>query len=86
MFKDLFYLWFWVKSEGSTQEFLNYKKAKEYYHGLGDVNKSYYGVHLWRGLEGFHTTIIDPTVRFTPKYVLDELITLNITSRVDAEL
>lgn len=86
MFKDFFYLWFWVKSEGSTKSFMNYKKAKEYYHGLGDVNKSYYGCHIIRGGECFHTTIINPPVTFTPKYVLDELITLSIQFDVDSEL
>tara|TARA_R110000772_G_C13310322_1_gene440424 strand:- start:27022 stop:27300 length:279 start_codon:yes stop_codon:yes gene_type:complete len=86
MLKDFFYLWFWVGTKGTSQVFINHKKAKEYYHRLGDVNKSYGGLHLWNGVKSFHITAIDPTVTFNPKYATDELIKLNIQYNVDGEL
>lgn len=60
--KDFFYLYFCVEHEGKTKLFLNYKKAKSYYHSIEGVSKAYYGYHLWKKMQGFHLGLINPIV------------------------
>ena len=58
MFKDFWYLFFAVSIEGKKTYFLNYMRAKKYYHAQGMVDRHYYGFHVIRGYEGFHEVIM----------------------------
>ena len=54
LLKDFWYLYFMVEVGADKKYFLNYNHARRYYHSLKGVSKSYYGRHLFNGLQCFH--------------------------------
>ena len=56
--KDFWYLYFVVEIESKPKKyFLNYKRAKKYYHAQKSVSKSYYGDHILHGKDYMHRVI-----------------------------
>ena len=60
MFKGFWYFIFVVDIGNEPSKiFLNYNRARKYYHSRGNVSKRYYGIHFIRGIENFHINIPD---------------------------
>ena len=62
MLKDFWYLYFVVEINNKSKKyFLNYSRARKYYHAQKNVNKAYFGRNIFKGERCMHMYLIGNT-------------------------